>query len=219
MIKGAIFDMDGTLLDSMPIWDNMAETYMRSIGCEPKPGLSEIVNSMSLYQSACYCKAEYGIAKSADEIMDEVNAMVEKYYKYKLLPKSGVQSFLQNLKNHGVKMCVATVTDSYLADAALERCGIRKYFSEIFTCNSVGHGKDEPYIYIEAMKHLGTNRYDTVIFEDALYAVKTVKKEGFIAAAVYDASEHKQAELERLADIYITDFEDFDTFWKFASVI
>lgn len=217
MIKGAIFDLDGTLFDSMFIWDTIGEVYIRSIGYEPKENLNETFKTFSLYQAACYFKSEYGVILSVDEIMDGVNQMVERYYMEEVQLKPGVAGFLQQLSDSGVKMCIATATDKYLAEAALNRCGISEYFSEIFTCTSVGYGKDEPVIYRAALKHLETDKSGTVVFEDAIYAIKTAKKDGFITAAVFDSHEKSQDQIRALCDYYITDYSDAENFWKFAS--
>ena len=216
MIKGAIFDLDGTLFDSMFIWDSIGEKYLSSIGYEPKEDLNETFKTMSLYNAACYYKSEYGVTLSVDEIMDGVNRMVEKYYMNEIQLKPGVYDFIKHLNNIGVKMCIATATDKYLVEAALERCGISDCFSEIFTCTTVGHSKDEPDIYREALKHLGTAKNDTLVFEDAIYAIRTAKKDGFNVVAIFDESEENQAEIKSLCDFYISDYTDIVNFWRFA---
>lgn len=208
MIKGAIFDLDGTLFDSMFIWDTIGEIYLRSIGYEPKENLNRTFKTMSLYNAACYYKTEYGVTLSVEEIMNGVNTMVEKYYRYEVPLKEGVADFLEALHQKGVKMCIATATDKYLVEAALERCGISRYFSEIFTCTSVGHSKSEPIIYREALKHLGTPKEETFVFEDAIYAVKTAKKDGFTVVGIYDSHEECYEEVRELSDYYITDYTD-----------
>lgn len=218
MLKGAIFDFDGTLFDSMFIWDTVGEIYLRSIGYEPKESLNETFKTFSLYQAACYYRSEYGVTLSVDEIMNGVNNMVESYYRNEVSLKSGVAEFLEHLRKNGVKMCIATATDKYLVEAALKRCGISKYFSEIFTCTSVGHGKDKPFIYREALKHLGTDKSETVVFEDAVYAARTAKKDGFVTVGVFDENEKSQDEVIALSDCYITDYSDLESFWKFAYV-
>lgn len=218
MIKGAIFDVDGTLLDSMFIWDTIGETYLRSIGYTPKENLNESFKNMSLYQAACYYQSEYGVDLSTKEIMQGVNKMIAHYYQTEVLPKPDVDVFLESLKEHNVKMCIATVTDRDLVEAALKRCKIKKYFSEIFTCSSVGHGKDEPIIYREALGFLQTQRNNTVVFEDALYALKTAKNDGFISIAVQDKYENNQSEMKRLSDYYLSDYRNIDDFWKFVSM-
>lgn len=216
MIEGAIFDVDGTLLDSMSVWDTIGEDYLRSIGFEPKEKLNETFQTMSLQQAAAYYRSEYHVTLSVDEIMNGVNRMLETYYRDKVLAKPGVKAFLQKLKENGVKMCIATATEESMVQAALNRCGISEYFSAIFTCTSVGRGKEEPEIYREAWKHLQTEKQKTVVFEDALHAVMTSVKDGFVTAAVYDEHENRKEEITRLADCYISDYCETEEFWKFA---
>lgn len=209
MIKGAIFDLDGTLLDSMFLWDNVAQDYLRSLGKEPKENLKEILETFSLEQAAVYLQEHYGVTLSVKEMIDGINKTAEHYYTDTVPLKPGVADLLENLHAHGVRMCIATVTDRHLAQAALNRLGVAAYFSEIFTCAAVGHSKQEPFIYREAQKHLGTEKAETIVFEDSLYALKTAKTDGFVTAAVFDIHEEKQNELKALADYYITDFSDF----------
>ena len=213
-IRGAIFDVDGTLLDSMFIWDTIGEAYLRSIGYQPKENLNETFKNMSLHQAARYYQTEYGVTRSIDEIMDGVNAMLERYYRFEVPLKPGVAELLEWLRQGGVRLCIATATDRHLVEAALDRCGVLSCFGEIFTCNEVGHGKDEPDIFEAALRFLGTRREETLVFDDALYAVRTAKEAGFPVAAVYDSHEKNQEGLRALADFYIEDFsqvsaEDF----------
>ena len=97
-IRGAIFDVDGTLLDSMFIWDTIGETYLRSIGYEPREKLNEVFKNMSLFQAACYYRTEYGVTLSIDEIMNGVNAMLERYYRFEVSLKPGVAELLAQLQ-------------------------------------------------------------------------------------------------------------------------
>lgn len=207
MITGAIFDVDGTLLDSMSIWDTIGEDYLRSIGYQPRENLNEVFKDMSLAQAARYYQTEYGVTLSIEEIMDGVNSLLERFYREQAQLKPGAGEFVRELSRRGVKLCIATATDRPLVEAALGRCGVLPYFGRIFTCTEAGHGKDEPDIFEAALRFLGTERSKTVVFEDALYAVQTAKKSGFRVAAVYDIHEKKQAEVRRLADLYLENFE------------
>ena len=217
MIQGVIFDFDGTLFDSMFIWDIAGETYLRSIGKEPEENLKSRLKPMSLYQSAAYIRERYSIPMSTEDIMDGINRTVEGFYFHTVEPKPGVIAFLEELDRKGVRMCIATATDRYQVEAALVRCGMKHFFSEIFTCTEVGSGKDRPMIFRRAMEHLGTDRSNTVIVEDAWHAIRTAKEDGFLVAAVYDSHESMQSSIHEIADIYLTDFSDFDSLWKFAS--
>ena len=216
MLKGAVFDFDGTLFDSMFIWDTAGEVYLRSIGIEPKEDLRKALKPMSLLQSAQYIRECYQIPLTVEEIMDGVNRTVEGFYFHTVQPKEGVIAFLEQMKKQEVRMCIATATDRYQVEAALKRCGMESFFFEIFTCTDVGHGKDEPIIFQKAMDYLGTTKANTVVFEDAYHAAKTAKADGFITVAVLDSHETKQVELHSVSDCFIENFTQTEHFWKFA---
>ena len=209
-ISGAIFDVDGTLLDSMSIWDTIGADYLRSIGYIPRENLNEIFKNMSLLQAAEYYRNEYGVTLRVEEIMSGVNAMLEQFYQYEAPLKPGAAELLARLRQNRVKLCIATATDRYLVEAALKRCKALSYFGEVFTCHEVGHGKDEPDIFEAALRFLGTERAETVVFDDALYAIRTAKEAGFPIAAVYDTHEKSQTEVRALSDFYLENLSRFD---------
>ena len=217
MIQGVIFDFDGTLFDSMFIWDIAGQTYLRSIGKEPEENLKSRLKPMSLYQSAAYIRERYSIPMSTEDIMDGINRTVEGFYFHTVEPKPGVIAFLEELDRKGVLMCIATATDRYQVEAALVRCGMEHFFSEIFTCTEVGSGKDRPLIFRRAMEHMDTDRSNTVVVEDAWHAIRTAKEDGFLVAAVYDSHESMQSSVRGAADVYLTDYSSTEAFWKFAS--
>ena len=208
MIKGAIFDLDGTLLDSMSIWDTIGEDYLHSLGIEPRENLAETFKTFTLEESAEYYRTHYGVTLSVEEIVNGVNGMIEDFYRNTAPLKNGVFEFLAGLSEKGVKMCIATVTDKYLAEAALTRLKVRKYFGEIFTTAEVGCGKNDPRIYRTALAFLRTKKSETIVFEAALHALMTAKNDGFSTVAVYDVHEENQAELKAVADRYIDNFND-----------
>ena len=208
MLKGAIFDFDGTLVDSMFIWDTIGEDYLRSLGKEPHEDLKETFMTLTLEQATEYYRTHYGVTLSVKEIVDGVNTMVEGIYRTRVALKQGVADFLAQLKDNGTRMCIATVTDLYLVEETLDRLGILQYFSEIFTCAEVGYGKDKPIIYRKALEHLDTAKNETYVFEDSLFALKTAKADGFTTVGVYDRHENRQDNLKNLADYYIVDFAD-----------
>ena len=217
MIQGVIFDFDGTLFDSMFIWDTAGEVYLRSIGKEPEADLQKFLKPMSLLQSAQYIREKYDIPLSVEEIMDGVNRTVEGFYFRSVEPKPGVIDFLEELHRRNIRMCIATATDRYQVEAALQRCKIRHFFCEIFTCTEVGSGKDRPDIFRKAMEHLQTDRSNTAVVEDAYHAAHTAKQDSFKVVGVYDSHESRQQELLQLADIFLPDYLHLNNFWKFAS--
>lgn len=219
MLQGVIFDFDGTLFDSMFIWETAGESYLRSIGRKPEENLQAVLKPMSLRQSAEYIRQRYRLPLSPEEIMAGVNRIVEDFYFYEVQPKPGVLPFLEELRRRGIGMCIATATDRYQVEAALERCGMRSYFSEIFTCTELGSGKDEPCLYRAAMAHLRTERSSTMVVEDAYHAIRTAKADGFAVTAVFDASEDRQEEIRRLADCCLASLQNREPFWKYASAM
>lgn len=217
MLKGAIFDFDGTLFNSMFIWDTAGEVYLRSIGIEPRGDLQKVLKPMSLLQSATYIREKYVIPLTVEEIMDGINRTVEDFYFHTVQPKEGVIAFLEQMKAQEIRMCIATATDRYQVEAALNRCGMESFFSEIFTCTDVGHGKDEPIIFQKGMDCLGTTKANTVVLEDAYHAAKTAKADDFITVAVFDSHETKQAELHSVSDCFLENFTQTEHFWKLAN--
>lgn len=212
-LQSAIFDMDGTLLDSMFIWNDLGARTLRAQGVEPAPDLSERLKVLSLREGAAYCKEAYHLPQTVDEVVALIESQVSDFYSNRVKAKPGVKKFLSLLKMQGVWMYVATATDRHLAEQALRHAGIDGYFRGLVTCTEVGQGKDSPEIFERAMRRLQSNKRDTVVFEDALHAIQTAKRAGFRVAAVYDPSaEDDQAEIRALADTYIRSYEDlFET--------
>lgn len=219
MLKGAIWDLDGTLLDSMSAWDHVGEIYLLSQGIEPEPDLNEIIATMSLQQAADYFIDYYGVKQTPDDLIKGAVAIVDDFYRYEAQLKPHAAKFLTQLHQAGVNMCIATAAERSLVETVLTRCGVLHCFSEIFTCTSVGAGKDEPAIYREAMKFLGTDRSNTIVFEDSLHALTTAKNDGFYVAAVYDEHEEHQDEIRRIVDCIITDYDNPEEFNKFIQGI
>lgn len=211
---GAIFDFDGTLFDTMAVWDTAGEDYLRRIGMTPKETINEELKAMSLKQAAETIREQYRIPKSTEMIIDEVNEMVGDFYLYRAEPKSGIKEFLEQLEEQGVSMCITTAAERRLVEGALKRCGMDRFFGKIFTCGEVGHGKDEPMIYEQALSFLGTEKTETIVFEDAYHAARTAKDAGFLVAAVYDDHETNDKALRSLADWYL---EDYRSAWNIIS--
>ncbi len=186
-------------------------SYLRTLGIAPKADFDEKVKSKTGRQVARIFRREYGIRRSAAEIIDGFNGILTDFYVNKVPLKDGVSGMLETLRRRGVKMCLATATDRHLVEPALRRTGIYDYFGRIFTCTEAGAGKELPDIFRQALRFLGTDIRETVVFEDAFYAVRTAKADGFTVASVFDASPHHHPDESRfLADYYITSFADWD---------
>ncbi len=219
MIKGAIFDADGTLFDSMSLWQNVGSNYLLSIGITSEEGLRAKIETMTFKQVARYFKESYGIEQNEQEIIDGINKMIEDYYQKEASLKPGVSDFLHALSSKGVKMCIATATDKQHILAALKRCDVYKYFSDIICCSDIGKGKTSPDIYREALIRLGTDKKKTAVFEDAIYAAKTAVKDGFVTIGVYDKYESEKESLKSMVDFYLEDYNNTSGFWYFAATL
>lgn len=187
-IKAAIFDVDGTLLDTMPVWNDIGERYLSSLGLKSRLETKEALHSVSLEQGAAYLKETYDLKQTIPEIIKDVLKIVADFYKYEAVLKPGVKETLEWLEEQGIKMAVATSGNKALTEAALERNGVADYFGKIFTCTEIGSGKDEPNIYLAAAEFLGSKPEETIIWEDALHAAQTAKTAGFVVLGVYDES-------------------------------
>lgn len=204
----AIFDMDGTLIDSMPAWENLGRDYLKQKGIKVPENLNKIINAMSLTESASYFRREFGIKASVKKIISDINKLIEDKYRYEIQLKPYVKKYISSLKNDGITMCIATATPLELAEAALKRLNVLQYFSCIVCCDEIGVGKNKPDVYYLAIKKMGANIEDTMVYEDADYAIKTAKKAGFYTIGVYDETAGmSKEEMKLLCDKYIESFK------------
>ena len=204
--KAVIFDVDGTLLDSMYVWKNAGEKYLNSLDIKAESNLGDRLFAMSLEGAADYIRENYHLNESRELIIAQVIQLVEEEYFYNIPLKSGVEQFLKFLKENNIPMAVATSSDRRVVEAAFKRLGIFDYFSKIFTCSETGAGKDKPDIYYRAAEYLGYPPEKIWVFEDALHAAQTAKNAGFYVTGIYDSSCTEQEKLKKLADIYIKEF-------------
>ena len=204
----AIFDMDGTLVDSMMYWKNLAKEYLALKGITHIPDIIlEKIKPMTMTESAALFIEKFGLDGSPESIAKEMNALMDTHY-YKDIPlKKGIKEYLNKLYHSGTTMCVASATAVSLVEACLKRLGIIEYFSFLLSCESIGAGKSKPNIYYEAAKRLGAEPSDIAVYEDALYAAQTAKKAGFYVVGVFDESAKKNfASLKEISDEIILEW-------------
>jgi len=202
--KGVIFDCDGVLIDTMHMWDTIEIQYLTSLGATPNDDMNMLLRSYSSVEVVEHFQEEYGIKKTTEMMLAERYKLIEDYYFNKaMLKDESILSVLELLHQRGVKMCVATATCRTLVEAALERCGILKYFGRIFTCDEEDTSKSSPDIFLRAAEFLDTDIGETLVVEDSLHAIKTAKSAGFIVVGVYDLSaDDQQDEIKEICDYY-----------------
>lgn len=209
-LLGAIFDMDGVLLDSNYIWRDLGPKYLRSHGLEPEEGLRRILQPLSMEDTAAYFRTYYRVPRTDAEIVQDLTGIIHDEYTLCAPAKAGAARMLALLAEHGIPMYVATASDRALAKKALRRNGLLQYLQGIITCAEVGASKTSPKIYEEALARFGCAKEDCVVFEDSLHAVRTASAAGFRVAAVYDFdSAAVQEEICALAECRIPSFEEW----------
>ena len=185
--KFAIFDMDGTLVDSMPIWKNLAYEYLHSKGIKDIPvEVMQDIMPMTLIESSTYFIRYFNLDCSPQNVMEDMSKIMQYHYENDIELKPKAMDYILKLHDKGVIMCVASSTSHNLMDKCLTRLGIKKYFSFLISSEEVGVGKSSPKVYLEAVKRMNATVLETAVFEDALFAINTAKEAGFYTVGVYE---------------------------------
>lgn len=206
--KFAIFDMDGTLIDSMGYWQRLGREYLTGKGVTGDlTDVLERIKPMTMTESAALFAEEFGLVGTPEELAAEMNGIMETHYRADILLKPGVAEYLAALRADGVRLCVASATAPDLVAACLERLGVLDHFEFLLSCEEVGAGKDKPDVYLAAADRLGAQPGEAAVYEDALYAARTAKQAGFYTVGVFDeAGAAHWDEMTALADEIITDW-------------
>ncbi|MDO5409041.1 MAG: HAD family phosphatase [Lachnospiraceae bacterium] len=177
--KYAIWDLDGTLLDSLSVWLTLARRYLEQLGITDIPQeLEAIVDPMSLEESADYLRNRFRLPFDRTEIISQFMSLVRRLYEEEIPFFEEARNRVLSLYDRGCRMCVLTTTDTYCAAAALKRGGIWHCFEQVYTCSDLKLNKRGPEIYMETCKRMGFEPEETVIYEDADYALESAGKSG-----------------------------------------
>jgi HAD superfamily hydrolase (TIGR01509 family) len=179
----SIFDVDGTILDSMEVWNTLASQYVQSLGMVPEKNLDEIVSDMSLEQSATYLKDHYKINKQEERIISEVLNFISDFYEYEVNLMPGFKEFISHYDSINV---IGTSCDEELVKIALNRLAVLNYFEDIITCSKVNKSKNNPDFYLACAQVLKQRPEDIVVFEDADYCIDVARKVGFKVIKIKD---------------------------------
>lgn len=207
--KAVIFDLDGTLIDSMGIWTKIDEEYLNCFGHSVPKNLQEEITHLTLTETAIYFKEKFNINDKIEDILSTWHSMALHHYSNSIKLKDNVLPFLNKLKNNGIKIALATSNSVPLLEATLKNNGIYHYFDAISTTEEVEKSKNNPDIYLLSAKKLNINPKECLVFEDIVQAVKGAKLAGMTVYAIYDkSSENQKDELIKLSDRYIFNYKE-----------
>ena len=206
-VKGVIFDLDGTLVDSMWIWSQIDIEYLKIKGHSLPDDLRNEITHLSFYQTAIYFKNRFNIDDSIDDILNAWHKMAFDHYANNVKLKAGVKDFLIYLKSQKIKIALATSNSLPLLEVCLKNNNIYDYFDSITITDEVAKGKDCPDIYLLAAKKLNINPKNCLVFEDILSAIKSAKAANMKVIAVKDDEcLDSKEKILKYADKYIESF-------------
>ena len=209
-ITGAIFDFDGTLFNSMHIWKGIKFKFLERLGLELTDEDKEAFKGLFLREAISLAKERFNLKNSYGELLEKFFDFIKEQYLEDATPKNDIIEFLEKLQANGVRIGIATATGEPALIAVLEKYDMFKYFDEIYSTYTVGAPKTEPRVYDSVLDSLGTEKSTTWIFEDALYAAKTAKLNGYNVVGIFDESEPCTEELKAVSDIYIHNYSELD---------
>ena len=214
-IKGAIFDMDGTIVDSLSfwglLWKRIGEKYFGNADFIPDPMVDRAARTMIYKDAMTYFKEFYGIGTSTEEFLSFCEEWVPEFYKTVAKLKCGAYELLEYLKSSGVKICLASASARDVIDLALELYGIGDFFDATVSCAEIGVGKDKPDIYIKALELIGTSAEDTAVFEDSAVAMRTAGSIGLKTVGIFDKHNSGIDELMEISDVFVKENQSLFT--------
>jgi 16S rRNA pseudouridine516 synthase len=207
--KGAIFDMDGTLMDSMWMWKDIDIEYLNRFGIELPPDLQHKIEGMSLPETAVYFQKRFGIRDSVEKMESDWNQMAMEFYQTRVELKKGARELLDAMKARGMKLGIATSNSLPLTRAALCANGVEDMFDTVRSAAEVAHGKPSPDIYLSVAQEWEMRAEDLIVFEDIPMGALAGKRAGMEVVAVEDPwAASRREELKTIADYYIHDFTE-----------
>ena len=207
--EAVIFDLDGSMVDSMWLWHELDVKYLGKFGIPTPYDLQSCIEGMSFHETALYFKERFPIPDSIEQMKEDWNRMAWDIYSNEVPLKEGVSEFLAQCKERGIKLGIATSNSRELVENIASVHGLHDYFSCIMTGSEVLHGKPSPDIYLAVANHLGVEPKNCLVFEDIIPGIQAGLNAGMEVCAVEDAySAHDREEKKKLAHYYIENFYD-----------
>ncbi|MBE6365478.1 MAG: HAD family phosphatase [Lentisphaerae bacterium] len=212
--KAAIFDLDGTLLDSMGIWSNLCYQFLQRHGITLEAGglagMEKKLEVLSIRNALEYVlKVFPQINIDLDSAHQQTWQIVENFYRHQAEIKPGIPEIIAELESKNIPAGIITATESELVNAALQKVGLDGFFCDrVMSCATLQMSKRSPEVFMMMAEKLNAAPSEIIVFEDALYAASTAKAAGFAVAAVYDPSEKNPEKLAEIADWYCRSWEE-----------
>ncbi len=208
-MNGAIFDVDGTLLDSMNVWWDVLIEFFKAHGRDLSDEEAAQYKELTLEESIPIMADLLKLNMSGDEISDKLKQMAMKQYKYTLTLKKDAEKYLKKLHDEGIKIAIATSGYRELCEQAFSRLNVWQYIDACAFSSEVGVNKSNPDVYLLAAKRIGVRPEDCTVFEDISAGIRGAKKGGFMTCAIYDDTNADETDiLKQLSDRYITGWSE-----------
>ncbi len=205
--QAILFDLDGTLVDSMWMWADIDEKYLGKFGLSVPDNLQKELDGMGFTETAVYFKQRFHLPDTVEQIKADWNAMAEEFYARTAEPKEGVISFVREMKRQGKAMALASSNSRQLCSVCLKRLGLTDCIETVITACDVGRGKPQPDIYLAAAAALNTAPQHCLVFEDIPMGILAGRRAGMAVCAVRDSyAMDQEHEIRRMANWYISDF-------------
>ncbi len=205
--KFALFDLDGTLLDSTYVWTNVDEVFLKKRGFDVPCDYVESLAHMSAAEASMYTKKLFNLPESGEDIVNEWRELAAYEYENNVQLKNGAIDYLNYLKDNGITMVITTGLSHALLTPAINRLGIKDFFSGIFSADDVSKGKGNPDLFLLAMDNIGATTQECIIFDDVMPVMKVAKQIGCLFCAVQDKENlHNEDKMRAFSDYYISDW-------------
>ncbi|MDU5806647.1 MAG: HAD family phosphatase [Peptoniphilus harei] len=185
-MKAIIFDLDGTLVDSMGYWRSVSRDFMKTKGIDIEDAVQHKMTTMNLDASLKYLKDYYKLEESFEELLRDFSRTVEDFYRNKVETKEGSLEILKYFRDKGMKVVIGTSTAAHFANIVIEKYGIDKLIDGLYTADSVGHLKGEEEFYLTIADDLGEDPKEIFLIDDSYLALRTAKRAGLIGVGIYD---------------------------------
>ncbi|MDY5853028.1 MAG: HAD family phosphatase [Bacilli bacterium] len=205
-IKGVIFDLDGTLVDSCTVWAEVDRDFFKKRNMDVPSDYSKAIAHMGLDKAAIYTKERFNLPESTDEILEEWKNLSVHRYEQDVELKSHAKEFIQYLYKNGIKLAVATANEPNCYEPCLKRHGIYEYFSFVENVRKFPNGKKTPDIYLDVANKLSLKPEECLVIEDIVVALKSAKSASFKTVAIYEKTCNEENLKKEISDIYIKDF-------------